>query len=246
MSWQKRTRSFTFHYASTLSEIGSRGGVHFHNLHSTMLLLYPTANLFACNSYFIYIPLCFYFILADAGILQQTISIYIPLCFYFILPRFSGSLPESRIYIPLCFYFIEVECEDLKPQEINLHSTMLLLYRYLSAWMRATRSNLHSTMLLLYLIPTAAFIRDFSIYIPLCFYFIVGVDTTQTEFNSDLHSTMLLLYRYTFFIAMTTDLYLHSTMLLLYRPYIKTKSSACSIYIPLCFYFIENALKKTI
>ena len=57
----------------------------------------------------------------------STNGIYIPLCFYFIM-RSSGSLSSrTKIYIPLCFYFIG-KPKFYEPQELNLHSTMLLLY----------------------------------------------------------------------------------------------------------------------
>ena len=101
------TESFTFHYASTLSE--------------------PKLISWILESC-IYIPLCFYFIL-DVSASRTVISIiYIPLCFYFIDSASCQSLlrifhlhstmlllyprPAVKrctsfpIYIPLCFYFI--------------------------------------------------------------------------------------------------------------------------------------------
>ena len=98
-------REFTFHYASTLSILISPMSKPLHNLHSTMLLLYR-----------LYHSDC---IIAD--------FIYIPLCFYFILFGVFHSSPSSMIYIPLCFYFIISSCK-LWQNGVYLHSTMLLLY----------------------------------------------------------------------------------------------------------------------
>ena len=55
-------RSFTFHYASTLSRIGGVLSTMQQNLHSTMLLLYLYAEKCREVAELIYIPLCFYFI----------------------------------------------------------------------------------------------------------------------------------------------------------------------------------------
>ena len=121
------TVPFTFHYASTLSDMA-------------------TAKKLPSGS--IYIPLCFYFITAWMMKPEKHLRIYIPLCFYFITQgdiekltitnlhstmlllyqsRYNGHLEASSftfhyastlsaangdgwtiipIYIPLCFYFI--------------------------------------------------------------------------------------------------------------------------------------------
>ena len=120
--------SFTFHYASTLSvwkSQGSETGKHLHStmlllyprgrrkmtgdelhLHSTMLLLYLFPASYSPDSYFIYIPLCFYFI--D----QFHVFSFLPLQFTF---HYASTLSSAwmraircmeLIYIPLCFYFI--------------------------------------------------------------------------------------------------------------------------------------------
>ena len=125
------------------------------------------------STLFIYIPLCFYFILteynSELGILSFTfhyastlskrvfncacvlIWIYIPLCFYFIIFQFCPAPLLFSIYIPLCFYFIDELIRVSKHQII--------------------------------------------IYIPLCFYFI-GKSLSGTLYDvAHLHSTMLLLYR---------------------------------------------------
>ena len=142
---------FTFHYASTLSEIVIRTSYSAFYLHSTMLLLYRKLagrwRLLLC----IYIPLCFYFIalspccshpasdsftfhyastlsIVGAEHIERIDAIYIPLCFYFINPCSLSRRYIDSIYIPLCFYFIY-------------------------SW-------------------NASFCRTSIIYIPLCFYFI--------------------------------------------------------------------------
>ena len=99
--------SFTFHYASTLSNDSTDSQT---------------------DGSTIYIPLCFYFICLFLSHGQRAFLIYIPLCFYFIeapigiageirihlhstmllLYRKSQITCSmgSDIYIPLCFYFI--------------------------------------------------------------------------------------------------------------------------------------------
>ena len=54
----------------------------------------------------------------------------------------------------------------------HLHSTMLLLYRRAASSQNRSRRNLHSTMLLLYPSSVRRLCSSYSIYIPLCFYFI--------------------------------------------------------------------------
>ena len=87
---QCRGLPFTFHYASTLSDL-------------EMLLREEQK--------FIYIPLCFYFIGNSSERRERHSWIYIPLCFYFILCAFSLVFLPPQIYIPLCFYFIQAICE---------------------------------------------------------------------------------------------------------------------------------------
>ena len=76
--------SFTFHYASTLSERAGCTKTDIQNLHSTMLLLYLSLIQPEHLLRKIYIPLCFYFIGFSALFFFLKILIYIPLCFYFI------------------------------------------------------------------------------------------------------------------------------------------------------------------
>ena len=103
----------------------------------------------------------------------------------------------------------------LRHVQIDLHSTMLLLYRFHRVLVIVVYDDLHSTMLLLYPdwllprgIPSPIYIplcfyfigflpslctRPVLIYIPLCFYFI-RVLVFLHIVRPDLHSTMLLLY----------------------------------------------------
>ena len=97
---------FTFHYASTLSRLSNRLQPALHDLHSTMLLLYRDDHerKIYPNSYLHSTMLLLY----HDGLERRFIAynIYIPLCFSFI-PRLIRDAPFAlRIYIPLCFYFI--------------------------------------------------------------------------------------------------------------------------------------------
>ena len=94
--------SFTFHYASTLSQIIPQ----------------------CLNLLFIYIPLCFYFIEFGRPIKQLHILIYIPLCFYFILedyymPEYANNLHSTMLLLYQSLLYSPF---------LHLHSTMLLLY----------------------------------------------------------------------------------------------------------------------
>ena len=165
--------------------------------------------------------------------------IYIPLCFYFIMTTPRSRIKKPCIYIPLCFYFIEhiaiflydpwsftfhyastlSQTKGFEEMfEKNLHSTMLLLYLAGFAVYESNNLNLHSTMLLLYqenwaylsigyhkftfhYASTLSILSESwedslaDIYIPLCFYFIKARWSTSQQRLCNLHSTMLLLYR---------------------------------------------------
>ena len=140
---------FTFHYASTLSP---------------MMALYSRTGR-------IYIPLCFYFILALSPVfdlhdhlhstmlllyryLQKLVHgfavIYIPLCFYFICDSVILRPFFSYIYIPLCFYFIH---HSVFSRACDRPIYIPLCFYFID--MQVEGDNI-----------------TFSIYIPLCFYFI--------------------------------------------------------------------------
>ena len=178
-----------------------------------MLLLYPDACLPAPIGYRIYIPLCFYFILACPQVGWHIAAIYIPLCFYFI---------------PLC--------QRIACCSSYLHSTMLLLYRehpgkypycyqftfhYAStlsisqALHGCNKLHLHSTMLLLYRFSLFSFTIFCFIYIPLCFYFIRRI--TGCGMPDIIIYIPLCFYFIKFHVFRKAEIiYLHSTMLLLY------------------------------
>ena len=119
--------AFTFHYASTLSNMPHCLLSKLHHLHSIMLLLYRIKGVLYKHKEQIYIPLCFYFIKYNVVLYLSAENIYIPLCFYFIDERHGYHSRWIHIYIPLCFYFIR-ETAELRQRETNLHSIMLLLY----------------------------------------------------------------------------------------------------------------------
>ena len=97
---------FTFHYASTLSLTIFRHREQTLHLHSTMLLLYQ----------------------------RRTVSDHIwPLFTFHYASTLSNSCLGGMIflmliYIPLCFYFICAGNLRFFCSNIDLHSTMLLLY----------------------------------------------------------------------------------------------------------------------
>ena len=210
---------FTFHYASTLSNDSNYSYDVSSNLHSTMLLLYRHGD---SRLKPVFLEFTFHY----ASTLSQSFPsavlffdiIYIPLCFYFIFISPKRRHVVTYIYIPLCFYFI-VDCRCPLPGDPHLHSTMLLLYLLAQIAESEDKTHLHSTMLLLY--------RNMGLQRP------SGVP--------HLHSTMLLLYPRGQLLTETFKRNLHSTMLLLYRESgSRRRMTGQIIYIPLCFYFIEN------
>ena len=122
----------------------------FLNLHSTMLLLYRLRTFRSNRAFYIYIPLCFYFIDEDGILLRYPAEFTFHYASTLSFSAYWFAVLGFFIYIPLCFYFIRAWVDYSGKFETNLHSTMLLLYPYTN------------------------FIRSrvFSIYIPLCFYFI--------------------------------------------------------------------------
>ena len=172
------------------------------------------------------------------------------------------------IYIPLCFYFIQHDLRVLEYNASDLHSTMLLLYPILKCPFYSPIFNLHSTMLLLYRRTSPPLRSILPIYIPLCFYFIGFSPGSVYYYMHHLHSTMLLLYlqpvykverdkiTFTFHYASTlSDSFTPggSTICQFTFHYASTLSDfpSCTfnsdfyIYIPLCFYFIQNRRSST-
>ena len=215
--WDRgRLPKFTFHYASTLSVSPFCPVTHTADLHSIMLLLY-----------------------------HRT--------------RWRFSL-NWQIYIPLCFYFIWIGGSFLPDFYTDLHSIMLLLYPVPADTPSFFQANLHSIMLLLYLNEEIDDDTFLPIYIPLCFYFI-GKDDLVLDMDSIIyiplcfyfitvfHCVSIACFWFTFHYASTlseSDLSkdacrqdLHSIMLLLYPIPFFGYVLISSIYIPLCFYFIQ-------
>ena len=127
------------------------------------------------------------------------------------------------LYIPLCFYFICSSRDGWMWYWNHLHSTMLLLYHIVQSIGNSVRLHLHSTMLLLYR-------RGFWSERYWSSAFTFHYASTLSHFPgqcrrgiADLHSTMLLLYPIWLMIART---------------------SRCTIYIPLCFYFIMYMVER--
>ena len=76
------------------------------NLHSTMLLLYLEKSITNKVYWRIYIPLCFYFIIANN--IKSGVTILFTFHYASTLSRARWALSvRSPIYIPLCFYFID-------------------------------------------------------------------------------------------------------------------------------------------
>ena len=171
-------------------------------------------------------------------------------------------MPARSIYIPLCFYFICLRYHKIPLWLSDLHSTMLLLYQrsfrksaelllYLHSTMLLLYPwgwdyeinevlHLHSTMLLLYGMQAISPASGSGIYIPLCFYFIfIRSDRLRSRFH--LHSTMLLLYpapERTAVIAGYLFTFHYASTLSDIRA--GNKPAGKYIYIPLCFYFIQE------
>ena len=118
---------FTFHYASTLSQPDIVCDGHFYIYIPLCFYFIINYNMACIRTIFIYIPLCFYFIKLLKDCMTTVGFIYIPLCFYFIKMTELQPGSTGHIYIPLCFYFILQELMN-STTFTNLHSIMLLLY----------------------------------------------------------------------------------------------------------------------
>ena len=113
----------------------------------------------------------------------------------------------------------------------TLHSTMLLLYRSLLHSWRYPGWSLHSTMLLLYHFHIWTAVENGCLYIPLCFYYI---KFTEKYVASGLYLYIPLCFYYIriLILIIRACITLHSTMLLLYP-----KSSLAYIEFPHDFTF---------
>ena len=208
--------AFTFHYASTISHYKYFFQQFHIYLHSTMLLLYPRKDFRRRRD----TSFTFHY----ASTISMSIS--------------SSTSFHFQIYIPLCFYYIGVLKKLGYWLMVNLHSTMLLLYpgssSYLSLHVQftfhyastisevPTVKAVSEYLFTFHYASTISFTPaeppkdDFTIYIPLCFYYILVLNIPQKTYskftfhyastisqqqlaqnrlNQNLHSTMLLLYR---------------------------------------------------
>ena len=167
-----------------------------HNyLHSTMLLLYPEYPV----SYSPVSTFTFHYAstlskMRKAGWKVTRLYLHSTMLLLYLCCSMR-FLPRWMIYIPLCFYFIKKTGLIFPSGITNLHSTMLLLYRFSP---RAERI-LWPTFTFHYA-STLSRLGDrlrnsvCAIYIPLCFYFIGSMLKLQRSSMLNLHSTMLLLY----------------------------------------------------
>ena len=208
------------------------------DLHSTMLLLYPTPNIqIGQVTTHLHSTMLLLYPRSDQGEASTSI-IYIPLCFYFIEEGGLYGRPEAQF----TFHYAST-LSPLRPSHIlrilHLHSTMLLLYPLVDVRFMLDYIHLHSTMLLLYRTTIYSHISLATWFtfhyastlsrpgsggkirkLPFTFHYA----STLSEYAPRLrvilpylHSTMLLLYLVGPKNLDVVDHDLHSTMLLLYR-----------------------------
>ena len=166
------------------------------SLHSTMLLLYLVIITSSCSRFFLYIPLCFYYINQGNAVhqsvnkpLHSTMLLLYHCCHVYV----TNHVP---LYIPLCFYYISTAWRLKMLLDYSLHSTMLLLYPQTES--SNPKDYILYIPLCFYYISSCRNVykgRN-TLYIPLCFYYIVMWTWLIKSNGSTLHSTMLLLYHY--------------------------------------------------
>ena len=125
------------------------------DLHSTMLLLYRPFGKKDGYQFFIYIPLCFYFISPSSWAIRLMLTVF--------TFHYASTLSKTNM--------------RFRTAQIDLHSTMLLLYRR-AGWSTAGTGpgfTFHYASTLSDWRNHCLVIRK--IYIPLCFYFIYGMET---------------------------------------------------------------------
>ena len=212
----KNKLNFTFHYASTISRLSIAVGLHRTTLHSTMLLLYHFHVCFHSAMLYLYIPLCFYYILLPAGVVYTTyVTLHSTMLLLYLDSYCRFRLP-SVLYIPLCFYYIST-----LPPAVTNNATFTFHYASTISVVAFNGFSqgvpLHSTMLLLYLWSTVISSMIAILYIPLCFYYILAhaVGFAVPPF-------------FTFHYASTISVTPHFE-----------QASLTILYIPLCFYYIR-------
>ena len=142
---------------------------------------------------YLYIPLCFYYILLPAGVVYTTyVTLHSTMLLLYLDSYCRFRLP-SVLYIPLCFYYIST-----LPPAVTNNATFTFHYASTISMVYGDifhdSYTLHSTMLLLYLGSCCRFRRPSVLYIPLCFYYIRYTAFWTSVPDYPLHSTMLLLY----------------------------------------------------
>ena len=233
------TLTFTFHYASTLS----RGGVLRPDIQSQFTFHYAStlSDFPSCtfnSDFYIYIPLCFYFIQNR----RSSTDVRFKFTFHYASTLSASRLfllpPFGIIYIPLCFYFILWTllrkagfstftfhyASTLSNSEYDIpHRIAKFTFHYASTLSRHIISSfdeilhLHSTMLLLYPSGFVTVAADQNLF---TFHYASTLSTNLSA--SGLQDSI-----FTFHYAST----LSETW--------KSGLQPITIYIPLCFYFIE-------
>ena len=141
------------------------------NLHSTMLLLYPSAFLYD---------------MSDPYHLHSTML---------LLYQFT-KLTASKYTDRFTFHYASTLSSSslvVRHRLFYLHSTMLLLYLFLVQYVRFFQAHLHSTMLLLYLRLECRCIRVLRFTFHYASTLSPSLDPSKDD-QKNLHSTMLLLY----------------------------------------------------
>ena len=185
---------FTFHYASTLSPPQIFWQPDLSNLHSTMLLLYLLFGQAELNSsIYLHSTMLLLYRRPPLVDLRLDVLIYIPLCFYFIIASHNFN---SRSIL-FTFHY----ASTLSRTKSKLDTTLVLFtFHYASTLSCAIAYNTHILSLFTFhyastlSVKISDVVKVCNIYIPLCFYFIV-MSSTREVTPLNLHSTMLLLYR---------------------------------------------------
>ena len=163
--------SFTFHYASTLSCADSlidsvNDSIFTFHYASTLSVAKSRAVIWSG----IYIPLCFYFI---TGYPYECMTSY-KFTFHYASTLSKTELKKFLVNVSFTFHYAStLSLIKSRPQP----TALLFTFHYASTLSRTQRKST----------------TGFSIYIPLCFYFIRFASTWRSE-PLYLHSIMLLLY----------------------------------------------------
>ena len=209
--------NFTFHYASTISEIPRNSAT------SSMDFTFHYASTIS------YVP----------EIPSASVCLYIPLCFYYIRYALYRARSGISLHSTMLLLYPPTQVDPMK-DVMPLHSTMLLLYRSRYYTHTRRRISLHSTMLLLYPRIIQQLFSCTCLYIPLCFYYIEICKQRHIHiFNFTFHyastispqqqNNVITINDFTFHYASTIS-----------RQYFQTFLYAFYLYIPLCFYYITT------